>query len=128
LKPLHKYVILLLLLNVILDAAGYLFISTSKFNIPFSDVIILSILFSIIALLTLVIFFRGQTRDPESQTLYSLVAIGLKFLLEMLLALAWFIVVKKTSFPSVFIFFVLYLSLTLFSVLIILKVLRNKSL
>jgi hypothetical protein len=56
------------------------------------------------------------------------VAISLKFLLEMILALVWFIVAKKTALPSVLIFFVLYLALTLFTVLIILKTLKNRAL
>jgi hypothetical protein len=60
--------------------------------------------------------------------LHSLVSISLKFLLEMLLALVWFIVAKKTSLTSVFIFFVIYLTLTLFSLSIILKTLKNKAL
>jgi hypothetical protein len=100
----------------------------SGIKFSFIDIPLLSFLFSIIAVITLVIFLKGQTRDPESQTLFTFVSIGLKFLLEMLLALVWFIFAKKTSLPSVIIFFVLYLTLTLFSLLIIMKTLKNKSL
>ena len=107
---------------------GYIFVSIKLLNLLFIDIVILSTIFSIIAIITLVIFFKGQIKDPETQTLYSLVSLGLKFLLEMVLALVWFIVVKKTSLPSVLIFFVLYLAFTLFSVFIILKILKNKSL
>ncbi len=85
-------------------------------------------MFSVISLITLFIFLRGQTKTPDSQTMYSLFAVSLKFLLEMVLALIWFIVTKKTSLQSVFVFFVLYLTLTLFSVWVILKTLKNKSL
>jgi hypothetical protein len=46
----------------------------------------------------------------------------------MVLAFIWFIVAKKTSLPSVLIFFVLYLTLTLYSIWVILKTLKNKSL
>jgi hypothetical protein len=108
--------------------AGYLLVSTEKFEILFSDIAILSLLFSIISIITLAIFFRGQVKNPESQTQHSLFAVSLKFLLEMILALVWFAVIKKTSGQSVFIFFVIYLTLTLFSVLIILKTLKNKAL
>ena len=127
-KPLHKYILLLLLLNVLLDMAGYLLVSTNKIDILFSDIAILSSLFSIISVITLVIFFRGQIKNPQSQTQHSLLAVGLKFLLEMVLALVWFIVIKKTSLQSVFIFFVIYLTLTLFSVGIILNTLKYRSL
>jgi hypothetical protein len=128
LKPLQKYVFLLLLLNVFIAVSAYVLVSISNIHLVFGEIVVLSLLFSLIAIITLVIFLRGQTKDPESQTLHSLVSISLKFLLEMLLALVWFIVAKKTSLPSVLIFFVIYLTLTLFSVLIILKTLKNKSL
>jgi len=128
LKPLQKYVFLLLLLNVFIAVSAYVIVSISNIHLVFGEIVVLSFLFSLIAIITLIIFLRGQTKDPESQTLHSLVSISLKFLLEMLLALVWFIVAKKTSLTSVFIFFVIYLTLTLFSVLIILKTLKNKSL
>ena len=127
-KPLQKYVFLLLLLNVFIAVSAYVLVSISNIHLVFGEIVVLSLLFSLIAIITLVIFLRGQTKDPESQTLHSLVSISLKFLLEMLLALVWFIVAKKSSLTSVFIFFVIYLTLTLFSVLIILKTLKNKSL
>jgi len=128
LKPLHKYILLLLLLNVFIAGSAYFLITIHIITLLFTDILILSLFFSIIAIITLIIFLRGQTKDPESQTLHSLVSVGLKFLLELVLALVWFIVAKKTSLDSVFAFFVIYLTLTLFSVLIILKTLKNKAL
>jgi hypothetical protein len=44
----------------------------------------------------------------------------------MVLALVWFVILKKTTLSFLIIFFVLYLSLTLFSVNYILKILKNK--
>lgn len=126
-KPLHKYILLLLLLNILLLGTGYFLFSVEILKI-FRDVAILSTVFSIIVLITLVIFLRGQTKEPDRQTLYSLVSVSLKFLLELVLALVWFIVAKKTSLPSVLVFFVLYLTFTFFSILVILKTLKNKSL
>jgi hypothetical protein len=128
LKPLHKYFILLLFLNILLLVTGYFLISLAVISILFIDIVLLSSGFSVISLITLIIFFRGQSKEPDSQTMHSLVAISLKFLLELVLALVWFIVAKKTSLLSVIIFFVLYLTFTLFSVWIILKTLKNKSL
>jgi len=128
LKPLYKYILLLLILNVFIAGSAYFLGTIHIITLLFTDIVILSLFFSIIAIITLIIFLRGQTKDPESQTLHSLVSVGLKFLLELVLALVWFIVAKKTSLDSVFAFFVIYLTLTLFSVLIILKTLKNKSL
>lgn len=127
-KPLHKYILLLLLLNILLLGTGYFLVSVANLNLFYSDIAILSSVFSIIVLITLVIFLRGQTKEPDSQTMHSLVSVSLKFLLEMVLALVWFIVAKKTSLPSVLIFFGLYLTLTLFSIWVILKTLKSKSL
>ncbi|MCX6325677.1 MAG: hypothetical protein NT144_03340 [Bacteroidia bacterium] len=115
-------------MNILLIGTGYLLVSEGGLNLSFNEIAILSPLFSIIALITLIIFLKGQTKEPDSQALHSLVSVSLKFLLELVLALVWFIVAKKTSLPSVLIFFVLYLTLTLFSIWVILKTLKNKSL
>jgi len=128
LKQIFRYIIRLLLLNIFVSGAGYLIFIFSGIKLSFVDIPLLSLLFSIIALVTIVIFLKGQTREPESQTLFTFVSVGLKFLLELLLALVWFIFAKKTSFPSVIIFFVLYLTLTLFSLQTIIKTLRNRTL
>jgi F0F1-type ATP synthase assembly protein I len=128
LKLIHKYPLVLVLLNVLLIIAAYLVVSGLKLNLYFSDIVILSSSFSIIAFVTLLIFFKGQPKEPDSQTLYILTAISLKFLLEIIFALIWFIVAKKTSLPSVLMFFVLYLSLSLFSIWVILKTLKNRAL
>jgi len=128
LKPLFKYILLLLFLNILIGGAGYLVVNCFDVTLTLINILFLTFLFSVIAIVTIFIFLRGQGKDPESQTLHSFVAIGLKFLLEMFLALVWFILAKKNSLPSVLIFFVLYLTLTLFSVSIILKTLKNRSL
>ena len=107
---------------------GYLISSTVNLNIIFRDIPVLTILFSIIDVIALIIFFIGQSKDPESQTLFSLVSVSLKFLLELVLTLFWFIIAKKTSLQSVLMFFVIYLTLTLFSIYIMLKTLKNKAL
>jgi hypothetical protein len=113
---------------MLLLLTGYLL--TEKLNCLFlvSDIIILSCLFSVVSAIITFIFLTGQTKEPESQVVFSLVAIGLKFLLDIILAFIWFIVAKKTSLPHVLIFFVLYLALTLFTIYTIVKTLKNKAL
>jgi len=128
LKPLIKSVLLLALLEVVILAAGSLVIRYINIDLSFTDITAVSAGFTLIALLALIIFFRGQSRDPASQTMHSLVAISLKFLIELLFAFAWFFIAKKTGLSAVLLFFVLYLTFTLFSVIIILKILKHKSL
>jgi len=128
LKRIYKYSLLLLLFNALLFFIAYLLVSVIKLNFSFGNIVILSLFFTVVACITLLIFFKGQSKEPDSQTLYILVAVSLKFLLEIVFALVWFIVAKKTSLESVLIFFVLYLCLTLFSLQVILKTLKNKAL
>ncbi|HBE41437.1 MAG TPA: hypothetical protein DDW27_09575 [Bacteroidales bacterium] len=70
----------------------------------------------------------GQKKDQEGQTMHILVALGIKFIVELVIALLWFFVAKKTGLSLVILFFVLYLAFTLFLVLIVLKTLIHKSL
>jgi len=112
----------------LLNGSGFLLNSLINPNLSNTDIAVISGLLSLITLLSLVIFFKGQKKKPDSQTLHSRVAVSLKFLLEMIFALFWFYIAKKTLLESVFLFFVIYLTLTLFLVIVILKTLKNKSL
>lgn len=123
-----KNILGLILLNGFILLTGYILISIAKLNMAFPDIVILSGVFSVIAFITILIFLKGQLKEPDAQTLYSLVSISLKFLLEIIFALLWFFIAKKKSFESVLIFFVLYLALSLFTVRAILKTLNNKAL
>jgi hypothetical protein len=49
-------------------------------------------------------------------------------LLEMILALVWFFVLKKTDTSDLLLFFVLYLAFSLYSIICMLKTLKSKSL
>jgi hypothetical protein len=127
-KPLYKVIRLLALLELLILAAGFIIISKSGIGIRFEDVAVISGIFTLISLGGIIIFFRGQGKDPASQTMHSLVSVTLKFLLELVFAFVWFFVAKKTALSSVVLFFVLYLSFTLFSVFIMVKTLKDKSL
>jgi len=95
-------------------------------GIQFGNLALLSAVFTVIALVTIIIFIRGQGKEAASQTMHSLVSVTLKFLLELVLAFVWFFVAKKTELSSVVLFFVLYLAFTLFSVILMTKTLKNK--
>ena len=127
-KPLIKSVLLLALLEVVILVAGFLVVRYVNIDLSFTNIIAVSAVFTIITLLALIIFFRGQSKEPAGQTMHTLVSISLKFLIELIFAFAWFFVAKKTGLSSVLLFFVLYLTFTLFSVMILLKTLKNKSL
>jgi len=128
LKPIYKYILSLLVFEFLVSLAGLLLISISSIDIHFTDIAILSAVFTIISLITLIIFFRGQNKEPASQTMHTLVSLSLKFLIELVLAVAWFFISKKSGLSSVILIFVLYLSFTLFLVTIMLKTVKPKSL
>ena len=127
-KPLFKYILLLLLLNILLIGVLYFIFNHGNLIFQLSEISFLSLGFTTITILTIIIFLMGQNKMPDSQTMHTLIAVSLKFLLEMILAIVWFILWKKNSLSSVFIFFILYLSLSLFSIGIIMKTLKNKML
>ncbi len=109
-------------------AGGFILSSVPDPGFDFTGIAVLSLSFAFLSLLILIIIFRGQKKDPETRTMYMLVAFGIKFILEMIIALLWFFVAKKTGLTSVILFFVLYLAFTLFSVLVVLKTLKYKPL
>ncbi len=127
-KSLFRNILYLTLLALLILITGSFLIPSRGSDSSMAELTILTIVFMLICVLSFVIFQRGQSRDPHSQTLHTLVSMSVKLLLEMVLALLWFLVAKKTSSGSVFMFFILYLSFSLFSVLTILKTLNNKSL
>lgn len=127
-KSFIKYFLLLFLLEIIVVIAGFFIISKPDIGLHFSELLILSGIFTLLSALILIIFFRGQGKEPASQTLHSLVSIVLKFLAELILVFIWFFIAKKRGLSSVILFFVIYLTFTLFSVLVIRKTLKSKSL
>lgn len=123
-----KYSLVLLFLFLILAGTGILLDSIIKIDIKPVDIVCLSLSFLIISILALIVFFKGQTKEVKSQPLFTLGAITLKFLLELVTALVWFIAAKKTSISYILLFFVLYLTFSIFSIWVILNTLKNKSL
>jgi len=128
LKPIYKNIFILVIFNSLLLLVAFIVLTFLKADIHFYDISIVSCVFSVISLTTISIFLKGQTKEPDSQTLHSLVALSLKFLLELIFTVLWFIIAKKSSLTHVLIFFVLYLALTLFTIYVIVKTLKNKAL
>jgi hypothetical protein len=127
-KQLYQNILSLVFINIFIVGAGLTFSPVLGVNMGIHDILLLAFGYTVIAVITLFIFIRGQSRKADSQTMHTLFSLSLKFLLELLLALFWFIVAKKTSHASVLIFFILYLAFTLFTIFVILKALKNKSL
>ena len=84
--------------------------------------------FFIITSLSLVIFNAGVNKPDDTSSLYTLSAVGSKFFLVAILALVYFLVLKKSEHRFVILFFILYLAFTFYLLRIILKTLKDKSL
>ena len=110
------------------QVAGYLLYLTGIIQIKPVESALLSAAFAINSILTVLIFLKGRTRDGKDGAMYTLVAISLKFLVEMMIALMWFVAAKKTGMPYILLFFVLYLTFSLCSIIILLNILKKKSL
>jgi hypothetical protein len=95
-----------------------------------NEIAVISLVFSFAAstLLSMLVFIRGLAREPGAQAMHSIVSIGLKFLMELIIVLIWFVAAKKTSAEYILLFFVLYLAFSMFSINVILKTLKKKSL
>lgn len=124
----RKFSIGVLFLDLLLMLSGYLLGTFTDVTLHFSEIAILTLCFSVIILLSFYIFSRGLKKEPASRTMHLLAAVAVKMLLEMFLALVWFIVVKKTFTSSILLFFVLYLAFSLYLIFLMLNTLKHKPL
>lgn len=124
-KKAFGYSFLLLIFSLLFIAAIFALNSHVIIGVSLSEAGCLTFSFYFILGISLIVFFIGQTKDTERQGFYTLVSISLKFLLELALALIWFLISKKTSLSSVLLFFVLYLTFTIFSIIMILNTLKD---
>lgn len=124
----RKFLTGLLIICLLIITAGYLLIRFTEIPLSFNDVLILTASFSVIGVISALIFTMGLKKGPEARTMYLMVASTLKLLLEMVLALLWFLIVKKTYLASVLLFFVLYLAISLYSIFFMLNTLKPKPL
>ncbi len=123
-----KYSAILLILFLIVNITGIFLQQKFEYNFSSADLLSLSAAFAAITVLTLFIYFRGRHKEDREKAMHTLVAITTKFLAELALVLIWFVVAKKSSVTYVILFFVLYLSFSMFSIGLMLKTLKKKCL
>lgn len=128
LRKTSSYSFSLLYLILISLISGYFILRFLKINLSFVDFSALVVCFALITYIVLLVYIKGNSRDPQGRTMHILVALGIKILAELVLALIWFFAFKKNSLSSLIIFFVLYLAFSLFSTFFMLNTLKNKSL
>lgn len=125
-KPLFIDIVIVTAIGFVV-AIGLTLLAPSQMNADSSsDPAILPLLFFPIAVLSLVLAHSGRDRDAGVQLNLTMMAIGVKFLLPILLALIWFAVLKNSSYKDILLFFIVYLSFGITTVLLILRRLRNQ--
>jgi hypothetical protein len=92
-----------------------------------TDAVVLTACFTVAALISLLIFFDGTSSDAKKSVLMTLVAVSVKFLLSLIIALLFFVIFKNRETGSVILFFILYLAFTVFILLTFLNILKKKS-
>jgi len=92
-----------------------------------TDALILTGSFTLAALISLLIFFNGTNSDARRSVLMTLIAMSVKFLLSLIIALLFFVIFKNRETGSVILFFILYLAFTVFILLTFLNILKKKS-
>ena len=92
-----------------------------------TDAVVLTVCFTVAALISLLIFFDGTSSDARKSVLMTLVAVSVKFLLSLIIALLFFVIFKNRETGSVILFFILYLAFTVFILLTFLNILKKKS-
>lgn len=121
---LTKQILNAAIITTVLAIAGVI---TEMRTVGLVDNISLSVLlpsFLVITTISLIIFHAGLRREQDTQYLFTLSAIGVKFFLVAILALVYFAILKKTELRFVLLFFILYLAFTFYLVMVILKALK----
>ncbi len=87
---------------------------------------ILVVSFFILSAIVLSINFFGSRKEAEAQSLFNFAAMGVKFVLSAIIALLYFEAFKKSGLNNILLFFILYLTFTVYLMVIIVKSLNNR--
>lgn len=125
---LFKRILNTTILCLALGLAGLILNNLLPGMIEKSSLIILLVSFFVLSLLVISVSFAGSSKNSESQTLFNFAAVGVKFVLSVVIALLYFEAFKKSGLNNILLFFVLYLTFTVYLLVVIVKVLNIRSL
>lgn len=113
-KAAIKFYLLLLILYLAMTGIAYLATGFSDPGIGFNELVITLTGSFIITSVVYYVFYTGQMKKGKKAILYTLMAIGIKFLLYLALLGIFAIFYKNLSIPFLVSFFVIYLVNTLY--------------
>ena len=123
-----KYLLTLLILFFLLFLTGLMIDSGLNLGLGTLALFNLTVSFALVSVISLIVYFRGLSKSHGERAMHTLTAVSIKFLMELFIALIWFLIAKKTTPSCVLLFFVLYLSFTLYFIWVVINTLKNKSL
>jgi len=115
-------------MDAVIILAGCLAKTAFRPDFLLSDLLWLTVSYTLITTICLYIFSRGQKKDQAEGTMHLIIAFSLKLILELVLALLWFFAGKKNTPSSLLLFFMLYLAFTLYATIAMLNTLKTRSL
>lgn len=123
----------LIFLAASLTAISILFLAIGQFIIPHifplldkTHIFITIIFFFLVNMGVLLAFFRGLDKNPKKGLLYTFAAISAKFLAYLIFILIFYLLTKNLSSNYLILFFVLYLTFTIFILLTFVKELNTR--
>jgi len=118
----------LLFYSLIVFALSVAAINILETGLAFKDLLLPGLIFPAIIAVSFIVFIAGREKAPERQPVYTMAAVGTKFVLSSVFALTYFIILKRSGPEYIILFFLLYLAFTVYLLKVILKVLNVKSL
>lgn len=127
-KTLRRTFINLALYSLPLFAIPAILILIFPLRLTLADLLLYCSVFFFITSLSLLVFFAGNRQSTDSQSVFTMASLGIKFFLSMAFALIYFIVMKNTVAEYIVLFFFLYLGFTFYLLGVIVKALNVKPL
>jgi hypothetical protein len=121
-----RYIWQLLVLFSLLMLAGILIISSTSLLISLESYMITLVSVTGINLVSFLIIAKGARKKDQGGVVIMLAGIGTKFILYLLFILVFWQVTKNLDITFILTFFALYLILTFFLAIHLLKLLKNK--
>lgn len=130
-KPMRSPVqifIYLLFYSLLVFALSSAVIYILEAGITIRDLLLPGLVFPVIVAVSFIVFIAGRKKAPDRQPVFTMAAVGAKFVLSSVFALTYFIILKRTGIGHIILFFLLYLAFTIYLLKVILKVLKVKPL
>ena len=121
----HIYLTLIFLFFLL---GGWFFIQNTTTNLVFSQYALTCCYIFMVSQGVVWLFFRGLRKSPDKGILYTFVSISAKFILYLIYLIVFRLVTKNLTLDYIIGFFVLYLAFTFYTLVIMVKTLKNKQL